>query len=121
MRGQLSLEFMLYIAVGVLALSGMLYVYMQSSAWMRSDMQASYMEEFVAAVNSNMGYSRSEFSIFVPAGLCDSASNATSITAGTALHFDAGVEISDNVCRIDGSVGNLTMTRLQNGTYEVDA
>lgn len=119
MRGQLSLEFMMYIVVGTLALSGMLYVYTQKSGWMRSSMQTSYMEDFIAEVNSNVGYSMAKFSTFVPEGLCGAYPDGSSIVEGGPMHLDSGVVISNSVCDAEGRVSNITMTRFRNGTYEI--
>lgn len=122
MKGQMSLEFMFYVVFSVLAISGALMIYIHKAPHVNSTIETSYLESFVSVVNSNIGYSKSEFTVFVPKAICKSSIN------GTVLYFDKSVfsfnsnmKMDSSVCVNSGGIERLVLLNRYNGTYELGA
>lgn len=120
MKGQLSLEFMLYVIFSVLAISGALLIYMHKAVHLDSTIQTSYLEGFVGVVNSNIGYSKSEFTAFVPKTICKSLINGSMLYFNKLVFsFNSNMKIDQSVCNDSGSVERLVLLNRYNGTYEL--
>ncbi len=120
MKGQLSFEFMFYVVFSILAITGALVVYTQKTTQLDSMMQRSYLEGFVSVINSNIGYSKSEFTVFVPKVICKS------LVDGSAMHFDglifnfnSNIKMDQEICSNSGGMEKLVLLNLYNGTYEL--
>ncbi len=112
---------MLYLAVSASALVFTIPIFISAEHGATSAGELSYLENFVAAVNSDMAYYAGSSSVFVPTSLCSSAITSDSVIySNTVLYFDGNVSLDTGaLCGDAGNLEKINTTRLQNGTYVV--
>ncbi len=117
----MSVEFMIYIAISVSSLAAGALLFERGSADMRAREGSAYIEGFVAAVNSNMGYTQSYITVFVPNQICDAVVGPTGLVYGNATYgFDGNVSLDmASICKYGGGIARLHMERMYNGTLAV--
>lgn len=121
MKGQLSFEFMIYIAVSAVSLAIAIPLFARGYFTVLGQDSIDATQMFVAQVNSNMGYYTSEFSAYIPPGICNTTTSSYSITSdNTTYYFSHPVYIdTGSICHMAGNFGTLKMQRLYNGTFAV--
>ncbi|MCL5100318.1 MAG: hypothetical protein M1158_04375 [Candidatus Marsarchaeota archaeon] len=119
-RAQASFEFMLYTAASVLALAAVLPLASHAYGPVAKAYSGMDYGQLAAAINSNMQYSSSNFTAYVPGGLCGGHATMLASSLGGSLELDAPVEFSARVCASSG-LAELSMAYAYNGTYVLDA
>ncbi|MEM0202266.1 MAG: hypothetical protein QXR73_03755 [Candidatus Micrarchaeaceae archaeon] len=118
MRAQLSLEFMVYMAAGGASLALVLAAAGASLNGIGSIDTASYISALVSEINSNMAYSRSVFSAYIPTGICNAIVNSTSITYERKSYYFADYLSFDNsICSYAGALRTFAISETGNGSY----
>ncbi len=121
MKAQLSFEFLIYVAISAVSLVGMLAVYLKGNAIYVNVENRSYAELLVAAINNHLGYFSSNFTAYVPKGVCANPVNGTLLEYDNATYsFSGDVRLSGSLCDGNGGLEYVTVTRLDNGTFVVD-
>ncbi len=119
-RAQLSIEFMVYAALATASLVVSLRLFTLGTAAQGSVAGKAYAEELVAAINSNMGYSSSTFSAYVPSAICIATVGNGSISiGGESIALVSNLVIQSSVCSGSGKVERLLIYRASNDTYEL--
>jgi uncharacterized protein (UPF0333 family) len=119
-EAQVSMEFLIYVAVAISALSVSLYATapMRSSYYSKISEQAIY--GFSNYVIQMQQYDYSRFSAFVPKAICSCTSNYNSIRCGNfSVNTGSRVLLSSSLCFASGSIENISETYIGNGTYKV--
>ncbi|HUY70394.1 MAG TPA: hypothetical protein VMV00_02395 [Candidatus Baltobacteraceae bacterium] len=122
-RAQLSVEFMVYAALATASLVVSLKLFSMGTAVQGGVAGSAYAEELAAAIDSNMGYTSSIFSAYVPASICNATlGNGTIGIAGETIALVSNLTIEgSSVCMNSGRVERLLLYRVSNGTYALEA
>jgi len=113
---QLSFEFLVYLAISMVALSTSLltYVHFKNS----NETPLIYTEELLAQINNNMIYQGSTFRSYVPGLICKASTHGRVLKIGAnSFALEGNLTISNTVCSLSGSVETLTLSYSYNGTY----
>ena len=118
-RAQLSVEFMVYAAMAIVSLVVSLKVFSIGTSVQGITADNAYAEELAAAINSNMGYSSSAFSAYVPRSICNATfANGTMTIGGYSIGLASDLTImSGAICWGSGGPERLLMYRASNGSY----
>ncbi|MCW6160305.1 MAG: hypothetical protein LVQ95_04435 [Candidatus Micrarchaeales archaeon] len=122
MRSQISLEFLIYIAVSAASLVIVLSLYMKGSVITSSIGGKASLEEMVASINANMGYQEASFITYIPQAVCDSRFTGRSVAfSNTSYYFDSNVSINQSsACAYGGEIAEIQMLQYPNQTFLVD-
>ncbi|MDE1810647.1 MAG: hypothetical protein KGH66_01220 [Candidatus Micrarchaeota archaeon] len=120
-KGQLSIEFMIYVAMATASLVVSLRLFTIGTAAQGVSIGNAYSEELAAAIDANMGYSSSAFSAYVPRSICNATIGDGYIRiGGSLLELDSNLTMADgSVCRNSGGVERLLLYRVSNDTFEL--
>lgn len=118
-KGQLSFEFLLYIAVSAAALVTVFSIYGASGAMQKAASAGVYMQELAASINGNMAYQSSSFYAYVPRNICNLTSGAMPISAIYGFPLVGGLSVGNGVCTNSGGIEKLQLTMAANGTYSL--
>jgi hypothetical protein len=120
MRGQLSLEFMLYLAATGASLVFSLAIFGGAQTKLGPQISQVELYALVSAINARFGYQQSSFYAFVPAAFCGAEFNSSVIVYDdVSYQFYAPLIVADGICANSGIGGSrlLSMTQYLNGTY----
>jgi hypothetical protein len=118
MRGQLSLEFLLYLAATGASLVFSLAVFEGAQGRLAPQIAQAELYALVSAVNARVGYQHSAFYAFVPSAFCKSAATTGGIVYGNVTYgFGAPIIVANEVCAGGAGSEHLDMTQYLNGTY----
>ncbi len=117
--GQLSLEFLIYASLSIIAISGALLIYVRYSNAVSERIGIAYVEGFASAINSRIGYYSSEFSAYVPASICNSIVNNSIRYDSSNFKIGANVVLDGYVCNNTGRIVEMSMNYIGNGTYVI--
>ena len=112
---------MIYIAVSSVSLAIAIPLFAKGYSAVSKQASIDNVQMFVTQVNSNMGYYTSEFSAYIPSGICNATTPSYSITSdNTTYYFSRPVYIdTGRLCQMAGSFATVKMQRLYNGTFVV--
>ncbi|EET90074.1 MAG: hypothetical protein LVQ97_00450 [Candidatus Micrarchaeales archaeon] len=117
-RAQISIEFMVYMAVALSSLAAAVYAYSAYSSRYSSEAGQAYLNSLFAKLDYHMQYPDSVFSAYVPKSICTAVANGSSIAIGKSVFRpDYNLEISSSVCAGSGSTEELNLSYDYNGTY----
>ncbi len=119
MRGQVSLEFILYTVFATAALAGILYVYKAGFPAMSRQEGIDYVGELINEVNSRMGSTYAQFTAYVPKAVCNTTINGGYADIyGKRFVVDGNVSLSGALCDGGGFIQAVRMS-YTNGSYLV--
>ena len=118
-RAQVSFEFLIYTALSVAAMAAAAGIFAYANQASSAMESRGFLEQLVAALNSNMAYQSSTFSAYVPAAACNSTISGSSITGRLGTFQLAGrLEVQPNgLCAASGRVASMSMSMMYNGTH----
>ncbi|MGC8586102.1 MAG: hypothetical protein ACP5K5_00965 [Candidatus Micrarchaeia archaeon] len=119
MKGQLSFEYMIYIVAGLASMSMALAGGSLAINAISQRIDAAYMGSLASEINSNMAYSKSTFTAYIPKCICNASLNSTSIAIGNTVYGLSGEVEFGNLCKYSGSIRTIELRRLYNGTYSL--
>ncbi|MGC8651957.1 MAG: hypothetical protein ACP5UH_01755 [Candidatus Micrarchaeia archaeon] len=118
MRAQLSLEFMVYMAAGMASLVMVLAAAGPALHAINRSSADSYIGALVAEINANAAYARSTFAAYVPKGICSASINQSAIKYANSVYtFSGDINGAGDLCAYAGSVRDIELVRVQNGTF----
>lgn len=119
MRVQVSLEFMLYLAVSVASLVLSLSLFAPYYLQAGESGSAMGLRDFAAELNNAMQYYSASFVAYVPAQVCSLNTSGMRLSGPSgSFPLDGSVAVSNAICGTSG-LEALTMHRLSNGTFVV--
>lgn len=121
-RAQLSVEFMVYAALATASLVVSLRLFSIGTAVQGAAAERAYAEELAAAINSNMAYTSSVFSAYVPHSICNATLGNGSIgISGERIALVSNLSLQGaSVCKGSGGVERLLLYRRSNYTYALE-
>lgn len=119
-KAQISLEFLIYVAVAISALSVSLY----ATAHMRSSYYNRISETGIAGFSNYLiqmqQYSSARFAAFVPKAICACYSASDSLRCDSfSVNTSSRVVLSPSLCLNSGSIENVSEVYSGNGTFMV--
>ncbi len=119
MKAQLSFEYMIYIVAGLASMAMALAGGSLAMNAISQRINAAYMGSLVSEIDSNMAYSESTFTAYIPKCICNASLNSTSIIMGNTIYELSGAVEFGNLCKYSGSIRTIELRRLYNGTYSL--
>ena len=112
LRGQLSVEFLVYLTVAVAGMLIAVQMFATASAKVNVGLGSAYVQEFFGSAASVAGYSSAKFQAYVPQGLCSIPSEVANYSEAVGMP----VLLDNSVCAYSGEA-LLQSNLLPNGTY----
>ncbi|MCL4404526.1 MAG: hypothetical protein M1544_01455 [Candidatus Marsarchaeota archaeon] len=121
-RAQISVEFLIYIAIGISALAFGIYASTPMRNSYYSSISKGELYSFADYIEQMQQYGSVNFEAFVPESICSCSTGGSEIRCGN-MSFGTGgaVVLANSVCEHAGSIENLTEYYQENGTYYVGA
>ena len=69
-KAQMSIEFIIYIAISAISLVAVLSIYHFGSLKINSTMNLDYVDNFASIINSNLYQYKSTFTSYIPNSIC---------------------------------------------------
>lgn len=118
MKLQLSMEFVLYVALVSASTASALSLFVYARGSLAGRTSSVYSEELAALINANMAYADGTFSAFVPADFCESVASGNQVRSSEGVFLlDGNITVAESACVVQGSLARLELSRLLNGTY----
>lgn len=110
---------MVYAAMAIASLVVSLRIFSIGVSVQGTTADNAYAEELAAVINSNVGYSSSEFSAYVPKSICNATfANGTMTIGGYSIALASELTIASGaICGQSGGPERLLMYRASNGSY----
>ncbi|MDE1868957.1 MAG: hypothetical protein KGH60_03265 [Candidatus Micrarchaeota archaeon] len=118
-KGQLSFEFLIYIAVSAAALVAVFSIYEASGASQRAASTGIYMQELTASINGNMAYQSSSFYAYVPPGICNVTEGPMPVSAINGFALLGEIYIANGICTNSPGIERLSLSVNYRGGYNL--
>ncbi|MEM0201609.1 MAG: hypothetical protein QXR73_00315 [Candidatus Micrarchaeaceae archaeon] len=119
-KAQITIEFLIYMSIGISALSVSLYASSSLRNSYYSSISNAELESFANHIAQMEQYGSSEFEVFVPKSICSCRPESSWIYCnGTRFNTGESIRFSGSVCVNSGSLENLSEYYLGNGTYYI--
>jgi len=116
-HAQISLEFLIYLAISAISLLFILSIYIEGTSELNSSVNNAYLGSFVSAINSNMNYYESNVQLYVPKSICNcTSSNEYLSCAYEKFKLYGNLSITKEICLNSGSIETMDLY-YSNGKY----
>ncbi len=120
-KAQMSIEFIIYIAISAISLVAVLSIYHFGSLKINSTMNLDYVDNFASIINSNLYQYKSTFTSYIPNSICKIKIAGYELKyKNKSIAIDAPVKLNNSICKNSGKIENMTMY-YSNGTYFLGA
>ncbi len=116
---QTSFEFMVYMAVAILAMAAVLPLASHAYAGTRAAYGSMRYGELAGEINYNMQFDGGRFEAYVPKGVCLPGQGWYAVNSLGGYALGSIVEVNGSVCKAAGAMENLSLTYSYNGAYEL--
>lgn len=107
-KAQITLEFLIYMAVGISALATAIYATAGIRSGYTNGISKYELESFFSHISAMQQYGSSSFAAYVPKSVCSCSGSETIACGNYSVYYGAGIKLSPSICEYSGSVENIS-------------
>ncbi|MGC8648766.1 MAG: hypothetical protein ACP5UN_00915 [Candidatus Micrarchaeia archaeon] len=115
-KAQLSFEFMLYLLISVIALAGVISMFIYSKSAIQIESTKIFLQQFVSDVNLHTNFYDSSFNVYIPSKACAAKFSYNKLIYNNiSFIFNSNISMNWSVlCKENSSILNITLNKIGN-------
>ena len=118
-KAQITLEFLIYMAIGISALATALYATAGIRSGNANALTKYALESFFGRISAMQQYGSSSFAAYVPKSVCSCSGSEIVVCGNYSIYSGAGIELSPSICKYSGLVENVSESYSGAGSYVI--
>jgi hypothetical protein len=118
-KAQITLEFLIYLAVGISALAVSIYATAGIRSGYTDGISEYALESFFSHISSMQQYESSSFAAYVPKSICSCLGSERVVCGNYTAYSGARIKLGKSICKYSGSVENISESYSGMGLYSI--